>query len=489
MLTKSNYLKYLQCTRYAWLYKNRKDLIPEVDDDLQRVFDMGYEIEGYAYKLFSDGVDVGDGDIKEQIEKTKPLMVEKTPVIFQPTISGKGLFCRADIIRYRKELDAWDIIEVKSGTSVKGIHIDDLAFQKACFEENGYKVANFSVIYLDNTYVRKGAIESEKMLKEDDVTKKVNGRSESTEENIKKALTTIKKKDEPQVKILRQCQNPYECPFIPYCWKDFPDDSIYEIGGPLGAGGIEELIDQDIIRTCDIPEGLYTAGKVKRHLDAVKDDVILIDKNKIKENLSRISYPIYYLDYETFGAAIPLLDGFGPYESVSFQYSLHIQEEKDGPLEHYVFLAKEFGDPSAKMAASLKKVIGKKGTIIAWNMSFEKGCNEEMGERAPEYKEFFEDVNERMYDLMEIFRKGYYVDQKFLCSASLKKVLPAMVPELSYDDLDINQGMAASYAWSDMVTKDMKQEEKDKIYNDLLEYCEQDTLAMVKILEKLYQIS
>lgn len=214
----------------------------------------------------------------------------------------------------------------------------------------------------------------------------------------------------------------------------------------------------------------------------------IIEKDNIEEELSVIEYPIYYLDYETFAPVIPIIDGYRPYQRIVFQFSLHIQESPGSELKHFYFLAKDLADPSVEMAKTLAERIGKTGSVIAWNMGFEKGCNTEMGVRAPEYQQFFEDVNNRMYDLMHVFKKGFYVHKEFHGSASLKKVLPVVVPELSYDVLDIHEGMAASNSWGDMATKDMSQEEKDKIYNDLLEYCELDTLAMVKILEKLNKL-
>jgi hypothetical protein len=165
-----------------------------------------------------------------------------------------------------------------------------------------------------------------------------------------------------------------------------------------------------------------------------------------------------------------------------------VQEKKDGDIKHYDYLAKDLTDPTKGLSESLVNIIGKKGTIVAWNMSFEQGCNDEMGERETEYQLFYQDINNRMYDLMEVFKKGFYVHKDFQGSASLKKVLPVVVPRLSYGDLNIGDGMLASNTWGDMVTTEMKQEDKDKIYNDLLNYCELDTLAMVEIYRFLREM-
>ncbi len=309
MLTKSDYIKYLQCQKYLWLYKNRKELLPEgIEDNLARAFAAGYAVEELAYKLYPGGVDVGEGEFQEVIARTKMLMGDKTEIIFQPSISGKDLFCRADIIRYNKALDAWDIIEVKSATEVKDIYIDDLSFQKICFEEAGFKVANIFLAYVNNQYVRDGDINPHELIAVEDITGLVSERKEHARLEIKKALEVLKIKEEPEMQVLRQCNNPYDCSFIGYCWKDFPKHSIYSIAGALGQKKLEALLDEGIMEVKDIPPDLLTNDKLRKHHHAVKHDVVHVEKDNIKEELSEIKYPVYYLDYETYDSAIPILN-------------------------------------------------------------------------------------------------------------------------------------------------------------------------------------
>lgn len=490
MLTKSDYLRYLQCKKYLWLYKNRKGLLSEkVDQGLEKIYEAGFEVERYAYKLYPGGVSANvEGDFQSVISETKKLMQQKTPVIFQATVSGAQLFCRADIITYEAATDTWDIIEVKSTTEPKDIHYDDISFQKICFEDAGYKVGNVFLIHINNQYVKEGSIVACELLTVIDVTAEVREKIDETKSEIKNALSVLTIKDEPGIRVLRQCDTPYDCPFVHYCHKDFPEHSIYSIAGALGHKRLEQLLDEGVLEVKDIPEDILTNDKLIRHHHAVKHDLVHIDKYEIAAELENIIYPLYYLDYETFGPAIPIIDGYRPYQRVVFQYSLHIQESPNTELQHHYFLAKDSSDPTRAMSQSLKELIGPDGTVIAWNMSFEKGCNEEMGERAPEYALFYQDVNTRMYDLMQVFKKGHYVHKDFHGSASLKKVLPVVAPELSYKELGIQEGMTASNSWGDMVSGKLLNEESEKIYQDLLAYCELDTLAMVRILEKLNDI-
>lgn len=489
MLTKSNYIQYLQCKKYLWLNKFRPEILPdEIDDNLKRTFESGYEVESFAYKLFLGGVNAGEGDIQEMKAKTLRLIKDKTPIIFQATISGSRLFCRADIVRYNELIDGWDIVEVKSSTEVKDIYIDDLAFQKICFEEAGLRVGRVILIHINNQYVKNGDINPHELFTEVEISEEVNEKLEETRLEIENALAVLKIKDEPEIQILRQCSDPYECPFVAYCWKDFPDHSIYSIAGALGKKKLEKLLAEGVMEVKDIPPELLTNDKLRKHHYAVSNNIAHIEKDNIEKEIEDIEYPIYFLDYETFGPVIPILDGYRPYQRVVFQYSLHVLETPKAELQHYYFLAKDLKDPTKEMAKSLREHIGDEGSVIAWNMGFEKGCNSEMGERASEYQSFFKDVNRRMRDLMHVFKKGFYVHKEFHGSASLKKVLPVLVPDLSYGVLDIHEGMTASNSWGDMVSKNMSQDEKDKIYNDLLKYCELDTFAMVRILEELRKI-
>lgn len=488
MLTKSDFLKYIQCSKYLWLNKHRKDLIPkEVDENLQKVFDNGYLVESYACNLFPEGINAQVDDFNKSIANTKKLMVSKFTVIFQPTISANELFCRADIIKFNKESEGWDIYEVKSSTEVKDINIYDLAFQKICFEGMNYKVNKLYLVFVNNQYIRKGDIYPKKLLCIEDVTETVKLKEDEVKLKITEALDIIKQNDEPNIRILKQCEDPYGCTFIPYCWKNVPDNSIYSIAGGLSEDKLNKLLDDEILQIKDIPDGIITSVRGLRHYNVVKQNKVHIELENIKEELSQLQYPLYFIDYETNSPTIPLFDGYRPYQRMTFQYSLHIQQEPGGKLEHYAYLAEGWKDPSLELAKDLKNRVGKVGSFISWNMSFEKGCNSEMGERYPEYKSFFEDINNRMFDLMQIFKKGYYVHKDFCGSASIKKVLPVLVPELSYSDLTIHEGSTASNKWRVMIDPETSKKESKEIYNNLLEYCKLDTLAMVEILNRLYK--
>jgi len=490
MLTKSDFLKYTQCCKYLWLHKYRQDLISEdAKSAMKRIFDEGYEVESYAYRLFDGGVSAFDDNIAVAVGNTKKLVAAGQRVIFQPTISNWKLFCRADIIKLDPATGDYDIFEVKSATKVKDIHLIDLAFQKICFEKANISIGKLHIVCVNNEYVKNGDIDHAQLLNCIDVTDTVADLIENVGLNIEIAHQVLDDSvHEPDVRILKQCHTPYDCEFMDHCWKHIPEDSIYNIAGGLSAQKLDFLLNQGILEIKNIPDGIVTNEKGLRHLNAVKTEQVFIDIEAIKNELAILEYPLYFLDYETFAPAIPLFDGYKPYQRIVFQYSLHVKTAPGAELEHYQYLSTTIADPTNDLAQALSVVAGQEGTFIAWNKSFEMGCNREMCQRSGQYAIFFESINNRMYDLMQCFKKGHYVHKDFKGSASIKKVMPVLVPNLSYKALNIQEGTAASESWLKVTDPNIGQEERDALAKDMLAYCELDTRAMVEILEVLNRL-
>lgn len=249
-----------------------------------------------------------------------------------------------------------------------------------------------------------------------------------------------------------------------------------------------ELANSGIFRLEDLPKGMGLSAIQQNQVDAYIHDRVLIKKQKIAEELRKTIFPLYFLDYETCPAAIPRFDGFSPYQQIPFQYSLHILDRPTGTPRHEEFLSVTPGDPSAALFASLKKHIGNIGNIVVWSKKFECTRNEELGERIPEAQAFMASLNTRVYDLMDIFTKQYYVHKGFKGGTSIKDVLPTLAPELSYKDLTIQEGGAASQSWDKITSDVVRRGEKEKIVHDLKLYCERDTYAMYVIWRQLYDL-
>lgn len=237
----------------------------------------------------------------------------------------------------------------------------------------------------------------------------------------------------------------------------------------------------------DIPDDLKLTNKQQWQLEAYFKGEPLVDEAGIESFIADLTYPIYYFDYETFSLVIPPVDGVHSYQQVPFQYSLHRLDE-DGTLQHFEYIHREATNPIEPLTRSLMSHIGDSGSVLVWYESFEKGRNKEMGAALPHAQQFYEDLNDRIVDLMIPFSKGLYVDAQFGGSASIKKVLPVVVPELSYKELAIQEGNTAQRTWMQTVFDGENEAQKQQIFDDLIKYCTLDTFAMVEILRFLQKI-
>jgi hypothetical protein len=486
MLTKSDYLKCIQCPRQLWLYKKRKDLLPgAVDLAQQKVFDDAREVEEQAYRLFPEGVNAGDGDFNGSIVKTEELVRGGQGVLFQPSFSVGALYCRSDIM-VRGDA-GWDIIEVKSSTKVKDYHLDDLAFQREVFKRAGLKVGNLKVMFVNGKYVRRGGIDPAKLIKTQDVTAAVGRAAKSLGGNLEKAFAVMRERAEPDVRILKQCSDPYDCPFISHCWRDIPEHSIYNLG--FDEDRLNFCLDRGILRLEDVPDEMVTDKRKHPYYDAVKSGLIFSDRKAIGRALKQLEWPIHHLDYETYSSPVPPFDGYRPYQEIPFQFSVHIQDEPGAALRHEEFLAGEFRDPVPELAEALKRAIGGKGSVLAWYAKFEAKANDLIASRLPAAREFIESVNSRLFDPYEIFKKRLYVDGRFHGSSSLKEVLPVLVPGMRYSDLDVQHGGEAQALWPKLCSPEMPPAERGKLRRSMLDYCAQDTLGMAKIVDFLLDLA
>jgi hypothetical protein len=247
-------------------------------------------------------------------------------------------------------------------------------------------------------------------------------------------------------------------------------------------------IDDGIYRLEDLPPDADLTKIQFNQVDTYLNNGVLMEPDEIAAELGNLEFPLYFLDYETCPAAIPRFDGFSPYQQIPFQYSLHVLDRPDGPIRHEEFLSTTPDDPSDALASSLERHIGRTGTIVVWNKKFECGINAQIGQRIPAHKSFLDSINDRVYDLMDIFQKQYYVHKDFKGGVSIKDVLPVLAPELSYADLAIKEGGAASQSWDRITSTGTRQAEKDAVARDLKLYCERDTYAMFVIWKHLSEI-
>ena len=486
LLTKSKYVLGLQCPRLLWKEVNDKANMPEPDLSAQQKFKVGNLVGELAKKLFPEGNDASNPDFNKNIELTKKFLKLRKPV-FEAAIMIGNLDSRADILSPVGK-DEWDILEVKSATEVKDINIQDVSFQKHVYQKAGLKIRKCFLIHLNNEYVKNGEIEPQELFIQADITQEAKSASIGIEDRIENMLKIINSAKMPITDIGPYCSDPYECVLNNECWEKVPKESVFDLYR-MGKKA-HELYGSGIKQIKDIPDGFKLTDKQKIQKECATNGKCNIDKEKISKFLKELKYPLYYLDFETINPAIPKYDGMKPYQRIGFQYSLHIQKEKGGKTQHFSFLAEGTDDPRPKFLQSLKENLGKKGDIIVYNESFEKGVLKEHCEAFPEFEGEWLNKNilPRVKDLLTPFREFHYYDPKQCGSASIKAVLPVL-SDLSYKQLEIGNGGDASVKY-EIATYDpnITKEEEKKIRDALEKYCELDTLAEVKIVERLGEI-
>lgn len=494
VLSKSDYMTYLKHLAWLWLKKFEKHRLPEIDDSTQAIFDAGHEFESYAEQLYPDGVKLGFDNFSEYsslTRRTKEALDDGVKTIFQGRFESNDLTCIVDVLD-RVEGSTFDLIEVKSSTRAKPEHHFDLAFQVMVLEASGLKIRNVTIIHIDKTYKRNGDIDPTGITAITDVTEAVRELGDITAEQVTKAKQLLKNKQKPDfsTRWANQAGIPGTSWF--HEWLDvykhihpeLDPYSIYYLSYP-NAEQIGELEDAGITLIKDIPDDNDYREKHQLQVQATKTGKRIIQKDKIKAFLDTFEYPLYFLDYETYSSVIPIFDNESPYADYPFQYSLHIIDSPDSEVRHTEYIHQENSVAIPRLVEQLQEDIGDTGTILTWNMGYEKGCNDRMAELYPEYSDFLASVNERIEDLMIPFSKLWFVDKDFFGSASIKYVLPVLIPELSYKELEVSDGLYARRLWMDTFLYGKNDAQKEQIYKDLSKYCTLDTYAMVRIFKTL----
>ena len=481
-LSKSLFIRGLQCHKSLYLQKYRPELKDEVSEEKQRLFDGGNNVGSLAQQIFPGGVIVPYEGLShsEQLSMTQTLIEQGVNTIYEAAFSHQGVFVKADILHHEKS--GWEIYEVKSSASFKPYHTNDASVQYYVISGTGLPVGKVCVVHMNSEYIRQGAIEVDKLFTTVDITDTAMGNRSFIAEELQKQQTMLKG-NEPVIDIGPHCDDPFTCDFHGHCWSHIPSPSVFDYKG-IGQPNGFKLYIQGIVKMEDVSPDIL-GWRQKMQLDGLLHQKNYIDAGAVREFIQSLWYPLCFMDFETtFMVPIPIYDGTWPYQQVPFQFSVHILREPGGALEHHEFLADGATNPQKEFLEKLLAVVPRDACTLVWNQTFEIPRLKELADAFPEKKTEINQLINNIRDLMIPFRDKSIYHWQFNGYYSIKVVLPALVPELSYDNLDISEGGMASSEWLRMVQSN-DEEEKTKIRKQLLQYCGLDTLAMVKILEKM----
>ncbi|TKX33699.1 DUF2779 domain-containing protein [Campylobacter taeniopygiae] len=489
-LSKSRYIRALQCVKSLWLKTYKSEVLDTPDDNVLTKFSTGDKVGELAYGLFSKGVKIEfqSSTFEEKCQLTKDLIEQNQEIIYEATFSYKGIVVMVDILQNTKS--GLIINEVKSSTSLKDVYLDDCALQYYVLSNLGYSVNRVNLIYINKNYIREDKLNLDELFIVGDITQQVASKQRQVEQNLIDFEQVLALEEEPNIDIGKQCFYPYECDAYTYCWDKQRNlchhENIFNIAR-LNQDKKFNLYRQNIINFSDIKDLSIFNVQQQIQIKACLNQEIIINKDKIKAFLATLSYPVYHLDFETFSQAIPEFKGVRPYEQIPFQFSLHI-DNKD-KLEHREFLSQCGVDPREQLVKNLIAYIPKDVCVLAYNASFEKGVIRKLADLYPEFREHLLNIESNIKDLMIPFQNKDYYHYKMQGSYSIKMVLPALIPQMeqAYKNLSlIHNGGEAMQSFESM--KNMDELTQNQYRKALLEYCKLDTLAMVKILQHLEEV-
>lgn len=495
-ISKSKYCSICQCGKIAWLKEHMPEEMKPNASLIARM-EAGREVGLLARGLFGNCVDVTafneDGpDTARMIANTKHEMEKGTEVICEASFSFNGLYCAVDMLR--KDGDGWAIYEVKSSTVHEGskddreVYIADAAFQKYVLEHCGVKVTGTYLVCINGDYVFNGTLDLHQLFSISDVTEAASAEAENIEAKLFNVEKILASPDEPDIDLSENCNSPYPCVFWNHCARDLPKPSVFDLYRMRFSKKIEMYKDGltgfgDLISSQRI-----TNEKQLRQMDfALHDRGTYVDRENIREFLGELSYPLYFLDFETMQPVIPQYVGTRPYAQIPFQYSLHYIECEGGALKHKEFLAESGTDPRRALAERLCADIPMNVCVTAYNKAFECTRIKELAETFPDLAEHLLNIESNIRDLLVPFQSGFYYNRAMGGSFSIKSVLPAIFPddpELDYHNLEgVHNGGEAMTIFPQI--QHMEPEEQKTARRNLLKYCELDTYAMVKVWEEL----
>ena len=494
LLTKTDFLIAKDCNKNAWLKIHKPDIYrekPLTDFDLN-IIETGNQIDELARELFPGGILVED---RTDATYTTELIAKKTPVIYQPVFETDEYLAVADIVVWNEANQAYDLYEVKSSTATAdgeggrktAEYVIDLAFQKVVLDSLAIPVSSYNLVRLNKEYVRSGELSITELFIKEDLTKEVEAITEDIVGQMAGVREYVERTEEPA----GPCDCLYKtkinhCSTAWYSMPDLPDYSVHRISR-INKTKLGNLIDSGVFAIADVPTDFELSNIQRRQVDTAQSGRITVDTESLETFLEQLEYPLAFIDYETYPSAIPQFTGYRPYQQIPFQFSLHVIDEPGAEVRHMDFIHTDKTNPDEAFLAAMQANLPPLGSILVWSQRFEKGINDQLVERVPAYTAFITGVQDRIIDLIEPFdgNKAVYFHPEFYGKSSIKFVLPALVPSMSYKNLVVQDGGMAADTWNRVVSGEFAPQESQAKIEALREYCTQDTLAMVKIWEVL----
>lgn len=474
--SKTRFLAGLQCNKHLHLLVHHPELATPTVSPLMIT---GEVVEEHARREYPRAVTVERDGAQDPFEQTKTLLADDSvEVIFQAALRYQEVEVFVDVLQ--RQGAGWNLIEIKAASGVKDYHIDDVAIQGWAALGADLNMQRFKLMHINADFIYQGNRDYPDLFKVEDVTEKVFAHLPFIERKLEQFRQLINE-PQPDIHMGSHCNHPHPCEYKPYCESR---DARYPVSIlPHAQKIITQLIAQGIYDVRDIPVEMLKSETHLRVRYITRRGEAELDK-QVVNIINRLEYPRYFLDFECVQFAIPIWAGTKPYQQIPFQFSCHIQEA-NSELLHDDFLDVTGTDPRRQFAEALLEVCGEQGPVIVYNQAFEKRVIKELARQFDDLADALLAINDRVFDLLPVVKMHYY-HPEMKGSWSIKKVLPCLVPELSYEALgEVQDGIQAQEAYLHIYSGRLSATQREKLIQDMKAYCALDTLAMVKILQQL----
>lgn len=481
-LSKTNYMKGCQCPKALWLQTKERHLATPPDANTQKMFDEGHQVGNLARELYPGGKEI-PFDTKPYARKfslTAQYVQEGVTSIYEASVESQHMMCMVDILHHGES--GWELIEVKSSSSLKDDHLDDVAVQYHILKEAGLEVVKAKLVHINPDYVRQTYFELKDYFVEHDITQEVLDRQAAIQAKLPELLSVMNSYQKPDIELGPHCLRPYECNFKAHCWENFPEQSCFTLAG-MPYEERFDLFHKGLIRFEDLlnaPLPDYAKQQVELELN----QGFSVDTAALDGFLNTLFYPMVFFDFETIHPIIPQFHHTYARQQVPFQFSAHLMNSPFDVPSHFEFIGDSVEDPRWDLIQYFLNVVPDNACILVYNQDFEKQVIEELAMAFPDCKDELMKRHANIRDLMIPFKERMVYSHTMKGRYSIKTILPILCPGLSYDDLEVQEGLTASKRYVEIGAME-DDAEKDRARHALLAYCKLDTYAMIELLNVL----
>jgi len=482
LLSKTLFVSGVQCLKLLWWRVHEPHAVElQPDKVLQDRFDQGRLVGEVARSHFPEGKLVTlEHDRATRLASTELALDAGVPILFEPAFQADNVFVSLDILQ--REPGSVSLTEVKSASERKDEHIPDAAVQAYVLQRNAIELDRVEIMHLSKEYRHPAKGE---LFARTDVTDDVRAMLPAIPDLVRQQLAALAG-PLPQVAVGSHCYEPRECPFFDRCWPNDPRHirHLYNVGPKKTCS----YMSTGIHRIDDLPKNAKLPPAAQRQLRALATGQLIVEPG-LGEALAGFDvYPLGFLDFETIARAIPVWHDLAPWGQAAAQFSYH-ESRAEGGYRHEAHLAEGPHDARPELAERLVMATANARKVVTYS-GFEKTRIRDLQKSVPELAGPLSDLEGKLIDLLPVIRNHVY-HPDFRGSFSIKYVLQPMVPDLSYSDLVIVDGLVASVEIARLlfVAHRIDPAERARVRQDLLDYCERDTWAMVRLLDRLRELA